>query len=26
LMTMDEGALLVKAAPKPAVHKKPRAH
>jgi tetratricopeptide (TPR) repeat protein len=26
LMTMNEGALLVKAAPKPAVHKKPRAH
>jgi len=25
LMTMNEGALLVKAAPKPAVHKKPRA-
>ena len=26
LMTMNEGALLVKAAPKPAVRKKPRAH
>jgi hypothetical protein len=26
LMTMNEGALLVKAAPKPAVHRKPRAH
>jgi tetratricopeptide (TPR) repeat protein len=26
VMTMDEGALLVKAAPKPPVHKKPAAH
>jgi len=26
LMTMNEGALLVKAAPKPAVHRKPRPH
>jgi len=26
VMTMNEGALLVKAAPKPPVHKKPAAH
>src|SRR6202166_109929 len=26
LMTMNEGALLVKAAPKPAAHRKPKAH
>ena len=26
VMTMDEGALLVKSEPKPPVHKKPAAH